>query len=70
MAVSDKFLMSIRTAGIPAYQLAYLAGIKPGVLYKITAGIDRPKPGDKRVLAIGRVLGLRNEEIFDEEENG
>ena len=67
MAVSDRFLRAIRTAGVPAYQLAYQAGIKPGVLYKITAGIDIPKSGDRRVLAVARVLGLKPSECFKEE---
>ncbi len=69
MAVSKTFLRAIKTAGIPAYKIAYKAGIKPGVIYKITAGIDRPKQGDSRVLAIGHELGLNPDELFEEATN-
>jgi hypothetical protein len=65
MAVSDKFLKAIRTAGIPTYMIAYSAGLSPGTLYKITSGIDRPKAGDERVLAVARVLGLKESEVFE-----
>jgi hypothetical protein len=65
--VSQKFLRCIRTTGKPIYQLAHQAGVRPGCLYKITSGIDRPKFGDKRVVKVGGVLGLEPSECFDKE---
>ena len=65
--VSQKFLQSIRTSGIPIYKIAYEAGLRPGNLYKITSGIDIPTAGDKRVISVGHVLGLQPEDCFGEE---
>lgn len=62
--ISQKFIRKIKTAGIPAYQIAHKAEISPGVLYKIICGIDRPKPGDARVLAVAKVLRLKPEDCF------
>ena len=66
MAVSKEFLKAIKTSVIPAYKIAHRARISPGTLYKINCGIDRPKPGDKRVLAVARVLNLKPEECFEQ----
>ena len=65
--LSERFLKAIKTAGIPTYKIAHKAGITPGVLYKITAGIDRPKTGDQRVINVARVLGFPDEFCFEEE---
>ena len=63
--VSKKFLRTIKTAGRPAYKIAHEAGIPPNSLYKIMAGIDIPKDGDHRVIAVGQVLGLQDAELFE-----
>jgi hypothetical protein len=65
MAVSKQFLKAIRIAGLPLYEIAHKAGIHPVALYKISCGHDKPVPGDRRIIAIGRVLGLKEDELFE-----
>ncbi|MEI6127536.1 MAG: hypothetical protein WCQ99_13400 [Pseudomonadota bacterium] len=65
--LNQKFIHAIKTAGIPAYQIALKANVPPWALYKIKCGIDRPKPGDIRVLAVAAVLGLSPEDCFENE---
>ncbi len=64
--VSKKFIAAVKLNEQRAYQIAHLAGLPPTTLSKIMNGIDRVKPGDRRVLAVGRVLGLKKDELFDE----
>lgn len=68
MPISDKFKMAIKTAEIPIYEIAHRAGIHPVALYKISCGHDRPESGDRRVLAVAQVLGLKGEDCFEEHE--
>ncbi len=49
------------------YRIAQLAGIHPSTLSRILNGIERIKENDKRVLAVGRVLGLKPEDCFETE---
>ena len=63
--VSQKFIAAVKLNERCAYQIAHLAGLPPTTLSKIMNGIDRVKPGDHRVLAVGKVLGLKEDELFD-----
>jgi hypothetical protein len=63
--VSQKFIEAVKLNQRRAYQIAHLAGLPPTTLSKIINGIDRVKPGDHRVLAVGKVLGLKEDELFD-----
>jgi len=68
--VSEKFmkaLKSVKESGKPLYQIAWDAGVSPGMLYKISAGIDRPKLGDKRVKKLCSCLGLSEDEAYADE---
>ena len=68
--VSKKFieaLISAKESGKPLHQIAWEAGVTPGMLYKISSGIDRPKPGDKRVKKLCAYLGLREDEAYTDE---
>lgn len=67
MGVTRKFIEAVKLSDIPAYRLAQKAGISPMSFYKITAGIDQPKPGDQRVIAVCHVLGMRPEDCFESE---
>ena len=48
-----------------AGRIAQLADIHPTTLSKLMNGIEVPKPDDPRVLAVGRVLGLKKDEVFE-----
>jgi len=68
--ISTKFRICIKLADIPAWKIAYKAGISPNVLSKIMTGALRVKPGDQRVIKVATVLGLKPEECFEEVING
>jgi len=64
--VSRKFIQEIKMAGRPAYRIAQEAGLKdPTVVSKLIHGIGKVWPNDRRVLAIGEILGLAPEECFE-----
>ena len=70
MMVSKKFmeaLIGVKESGKPLHQIAWEAGVTPGMLYKISAGIDRPKPGDKRIKKLCAYLGLSEDEAYVDE---
>ena len=64
--VSQKLRAAIKLGEEPAYKIAHRAGISSSTLSKFICGIDKVKPGDPRVLAVGEVLGLNPEECFGE----
>jgi len=69
--LSKKFMEALhdaKEAGKPFHQIAWDAGVSPGMLYKISAGIDRPKPGDKRVRKLCAYLGLNEDEAYADEQ--
>lgn len=63
--VSKTFIAAVKLNGRRAYKIAHLAGLPPTTLSKIINGIEGVKFGDRRVLAVGRVLGLKEDELFD-----
>ena len=66
-SLSKRFKIEIKLNEKPAYRLAQMAGINPNYLYKLMAGICRPKPNDKRIVKVGKILGLRPNECFQGE---
>ena len=66
--VSRDFKIAVKLAEMPAWRIAYQAGINPNVLSKIISGALRVRNGDWRVLKIGAVVGLKPEECFTQEE--
>lgn len=64
--VSRKLIETVKLADRPAYKVAWEAGIHPVVLSKLIHGYDRVWPKDRRVIAVGKVLGLLPEECFEE----
>ncbi len=62
--LSDSFLKRLRGKG-PLYKTAWAAGLTPNQVYKITSGIDRPQPGDRRIQVLLEYLGITEEEAFD-----
>jgi plasmid maintenance system antidote protein VapI len=63
--ISKKFRTAVKLSNRRAYQIAWAAGVHPNFLSKIINGIERVKPGDPRVIRIGKVLGLSEDELFE-----
>lgn len=49
----------------PAYRIANEAGLHHSTLSRLLCGIDKVKPNDPRIVAVGKVLGLSAEECFE-----
>jgi hypothetical protein len=65
--ISDKFKLAIKTSPFKAYEIAHQAEIHPSVLSRIICGIEKVRPDDKRVIAVGRILGIEDDDCFEEE---
>ena len=63
---SDK-IFEAKKNGTPHYKLAMAAQVYPPDLSKIIHHGTPLKANDRRVLAIGQLLGLRPEQCFSEE---
>jgi hypothetical protein len=68
MIISQKLRAAIKLHPLPAYKIAWQANVHPNTLSKLLCGIERPKPGDERVTAIGSIVGLGPDECFDLDE--
>jgi len=66
--ISQKLKDAVKLSSIPAYKIAWGAGVHPSTLSKLLRGIERPKPNDPRIVAVGAVIGLAAAECFEEEE--
>jgi len=64
--VSEKLRAAIKLNHVPAYKVAHEAGIDPSTLSKLICGIVKVKPGDSRVIKVGKVLGIPAEDCFQE----
>uniref|UniRef100_A0A7V3KMN2 XRE family transcriptional regulator n=1 Tax=candidate division WOR-3 bacterium TaxID=2052148 RepID=A0A7V3KMN2_UNCW3 len=72
--VSRKFIERLKLGTQPAYRVAWRAKIHPVILSKLIHGAEKVWPNDRRIIAVGKILGLSPEECFEEEcfefENG
>lgn len=64
--VSERFLIRLKLHELPAYRIAQQAGVNPNTLSRLINGIDPIKPGDERLISVGRIIGLRPPECFEE----
>ncbi len=64
MGMSQKLIIAIKLNHNPAYKIAWEAGVNPTMLSKLMNGIEKPKPHDSRVIAVGRVLNIPESECF------
>ena len=64
-AVSQQFLIRLKLNDLPAYKIAQRAGVNPSKLSKLINGIDRVRPRDPRIIAVGEVIGLSESECFE-----
>lgn len=65
--ISEKLRAAIKLGPVPAYKIAHEAGLDPSMLSKIICGIVKVEPGDQRVLAVGKILGIPEDGCFDED---
>lgn len=67
MIVSQKLIAAIKLDKRRAYQIAWAAGVNPTMLSKLLNGIERPRPNDRRIIAVGEIVGIPQEECFQRE---
>ncbi len=67
-AVSQQFLIRLKLNQLPAYKIAQRAGVNPTTLSKLINGIDRVRPKDPRIIAVGDIIGLAESECFEQSE--
>lgn len=65
MKVSRKLFEKVKLSSFREYEIAHSAGIHPSTMSRLICGIEKIRLGDKRVLAIGHVLGLSKAECFE-----
>ncbi len=66
MVVSQKFIAALKLNPMPAYKIAWAAGVNPTMLSKLINGIEKVKPDDPRVIAVGRMLDVPPQECFQD----
>jgi transcriptional regulator with XRE-family HTH domain len=64
--ISEKLRAAIKLNHKPAYKIAQKAGVDPSALSKLVCGIIKVKPGDPRLIRVGKVLGISADECFQE----
>lgn len=68
--LSEKFIQDIKNVPGPLHKLAWKLGMKPGSLYKLTCGIDRPEQDDPRVQKLCDYLGIPVSYAFEDDPDG
>ena len=63
--ISQRFRNAYHLHDGPRYRVAMAVGVSPVWLSKVVHGAVSVPPGDPRVVAIGRQLGLKPQECFD-----
>ncbi len=62
--LSEKLISKIKLNKLPAYVIAYRAGMHPSTMSQLINGIATVHPNDKRIIRIGKILGLKPKECF------
>jgi hypothetical protein len=63
--ISKKLIQAIKLDERRQYEIAWAAGVNPTTLSQMITGYIRPKVGDRRVVRVGRVLGIDEKECFE-----
>ena len=63
--VSKRLRNAVKLDDRRGYVIAHEAGVCPSTLSRLINGIEIVRPGDPRVIAIGRVLGIPPDECFE-----
>ena len=66
IVLSKKFIFALKEYPGRNYQVAQKAGIHFSTLSRLKNGIERTYWGDRRILKVGRVLGLAPDDCFEE----
>lgn len=67
--LSRKFMDALKASPMPRYRLAREADVHPTVLWKLVCGYQEPRNGDERLLRVGKLLGLKRDEVFEVDED-
>jgi hypothetical protein len=65
--LSDRFSSRLKLSDVPSYKLCQEAHVNPWWLSRTIHRAIAVAPGDPRLLEIGRLLGLRADEVFEKE---
>ena len=65
-SLSEKFLIKPKLYREPTYRIAQRASVNPATLSQLITGALRLKPNDERVISVGRILGLKDNECFED----
>jgi len=68
--ISKQLVNRLKLGPLRQYRIAQLAGLHPATLSKLVNGIEEVKPNDQRVIAVGKVLGLKEHECFEDRTDG
>lgn len=64
--ISQQFKQKLKLWHEPQYRVAIKAGIHPGLLSKWVIGAQPVKRGDPRIIRVAKILGLKQNQIFEE----
>lgn len=65
MILSKQFIERLKLWPEPQYKVAIQAQVHPSLLSKWVIGAQPVKVGDNRIIRVGKILGLKSDEIFD-----
>ncbi len=68
LKLSKQFLIQLKFNRLPAYRIAQNAGVNPNTLSRLVNGIDPVRPRDKRIIAVGEIIGLSASACFSDSE--
>jgi hypothetical protein len=66
--ISRQFKIALKLNARPQYRIAHEAGVNPVILSQLITGYATVKKGDERIVRIGKILGLKPDECFQQEE--
>lgn len=62
--LSEKFIIALKLDPRPQYKIAWEAGLNPTTLSQLLTGYARIKRNDPRIIAVGKVIGVKERECF------
>lgn len=70
IVLSQRTRQAAKLSEKPFYQIALECGLSPTSAYRKIRGIEGVHPADPRYQALGRMLGVSSEELFEVQEIG
>jgi hypothetical protein len=65
MRPSRELVVALRLSKRPQYSIALKAGVHPNTLSKLINGIEKVRPYDKRLVAVGKILKIPPKRCFE-----